>query len=117
MIIENIEVTQAELNTAVAVVKDISELILPNRDNFDEDYYARSLIINNNTSDIINYTVLTEAEYEKYVETSGSITSLLPVYQEQSDSISNLQGRLNKLVVRGNGAHTSEAIFSIVKTG
>jgi hypothetical protein len=116
MIVENITISQAELNTTSGIIKDIAELSIPNVDNFNENYLPRTLIMNNNTGDIVNYTALTQAEYTKYEETSGAITQLIPIYQEQSDAISNLKGNLKKLVVQGNGAHTSGLIISVVKT-
>jgi hypothetical protein len=116
MITENIDVSVSELNSTSGIVKTITDLSINNQDGFSENYLARNIIINNNTGDIVRYVGLTSNEYDSYVETSGAITNLIPLYPEQSDSLSNLRGNIKTLVVQGNGAHVSGLVISVIKT-
>jgi|GEM_PF-3832804 len=104
MYIELVNVTEAELDTAVDVVKTIDTT----------EMYPSAIDIENNSGDGINICYMTESEYVAYVA-DRTVSSRIPIADGGELLIDNLGVGITKIVVLGDGTHDAAIQFVVYK--
>jgi hypothetical protein len=116
MLIQEITWTAEELNSQSGLVKNIFDQSIE-IDGLNNDYLPRSILINNNTGNTINYLILTTEEYTEYESTSGAISDLNSIENIGITTIENGLGEnLSKILIQGTGSHNSDLLVHVLKT-
>jgi len=114
MLIENITLTQSELNASSGVLKTLSGVILP-INSFDNKYYRVSnMRLANRSGATVNFALFTDFEYTNYLATPA-ISGFIPVLNGADIEIDKPRGEITKVLCSGTVSHTSGCVFTFIK--
>lgn len=127
-LIQNIAVTSGELNTGVDVAKDITDRTLYRTNVIVADgsteevvikrYKPTSIKVTNGTGVAIGFLPLTAEEYIGYttrVGYSGAWSDQLSVANGATETMTNFNGEITKIVVKGSTGHTTGLTFVVIQ--
>ncbi len=113
MIIELLTVSASELNTAVDVVKTVTDQTVSGVAGA-IPVTANSMSVSNESGATINFVPLSALEYEHYQQLP-EITKLIPVADSTEKTLSTMKGEITNIVCSGIAGHTAGVTFVMYK--
>jgi hypothetical protein len=117
MLCETIPVSQAELNSATNVVKDIEELSFDSgivRTTGTIYYYPKSISVSNESGATIHFLPVTKLDYRAF-QNDPACTNLIPVADSGSKEIADPKGHIEHIICSGLTGHSSGIDFIVTK--
>jgi len=113
MFIENISFSDIELNTATAIRKTISGVVI-NIEGRTSYYRTSKIEVDNGSGATINFVPMSENEYTIWNADSNYSDSFL-LEDGNAKVIEDLKDGINSIICYGTAGHTSGVTFSVIK--